>query len=122
MSFTSTDAKTIVLHFYNVVGIPLFKREIPRQTVIAKELLENYSVDEIKEVIDRVHANGKNITSLGYIPYVIADIVKSIRSREAELKVKQMNAPPPQEIITNNNNKDKVKNFGVKKDWGEWGI
>jgi hypothetical protein len=120
MPYTATDAKDICLYFLKLNGKQVTRSALSFQMIQAKKLLESYSVDEVMFTLDELISQGREVSSLGYLPYVIDKMIAIKRKREAQVIVDTLETPTPKEV-NQTSNLDKVNKFGVKKDWKGWG-
>lgn len=84
-----TNAKKLVLFFYEKTGLRFTNRDIMIAVQNAKNLLKSgYSYDEIKETIEYCVTNPppKGIYSFGFISYEINKVLATLNSKKKEEK------------------------------------
>ena len=124
-----SEQGTLLAHYFcdntrrvKVLNKGVSKREYMRQVGIAKGLLEKYTFDELKSVIDYLihHPPKGGLSSLMYLKYVTDEILKHIeyqnKLKEAKNnnKVNLSNTKDKSNLIKyKQNNKRKLKGIGA---------
>lgn len=81
------DNQKVLKEFCSALNLKLDGNSFKRQLGIAGNLLTKYSLEELLLVIDyiKVHPLKKEVTSIGYLPYVIDDLLpKAIYERDKD--------------------------------------
>jgi len=118
----STSAKNIAVHFIKATGNRMTPAIMAKTINQAKVLLANeYTEQEILEVIDHITARGVVMYSFGYVNTCINNVlheINEIKSKQTKTNLKQairiMEEQEKVEVITHkSNNKRKLTRFGI---------